>query len=87
MAASPKSKDSIASLGVADSLAVVTPSDSTQVSCRALWIGTGGNVAIKTSASASAVTITSVADGTLLPIAAYIVMSTNTTASNIVALY
>ena len=87
MATSPKSKDSIASIGPADSYSAVTPNDSTVVQARALWIGTGGNVAVKATNGAPSVTFTNVPDGTLMPIMAYQGMNTNTTASNIVALF
>lgn len=86
MAAIQKSKDSIAWLGSADSYAAVTPSDATVVACRALWIGTGGDVAVKSSAGASTVTFANVPDGTLMSIVAYHVMAA-TTALDIVALY
>ena len=65
--------------------AAVTPSDSTALSFRALWIGTTGNVAIKHNPSDSAVTYSNVPVG-ILPVSGGIVMSTNTTASNIVAM-
>jgi hypothetical protein len=72
-------------------LRAVTPSDSTVVNCQALWVGGAGNVAILAESDAddagSAVTIVGVAAGTLLPIAADRVMSTNTTATSIVAIY
>lgn len=65
----------------------VTPSDSTVVAARALFIGGAGNVAIVAKSGDTAVTLSGVAAGTILPIAAYQVMSTNTTATLIVALY
>lgn len=86
MATSPKAKGSTEYLGVADGASAVTPSDSTLVQCRALWVGGTGNVAVTMSASGSTVTFTNVPDGTLLPVAAYRVMAA-TTATNIVALY
>lgn len=66
---------------------VVTPSDSTVVEARALYVGGAGNVAVKCQVNDTAVTFVGVAAGTILPVAAYNVMSTNTTATNIVALY
>lgn len=66
--------------------AAVTPSDVTIVGARALYIGTTGNVAVQADAQSSAVTFTNVAVG-IFPVSAYKVMSTNTTASGIVALY
>lgn len=73
--------------GPAKNLAAVTPSDATVVNCRALYVGTTGNVAILAIGDSSAVTLSSVPAGALLPIACAKVMSTNTTASNIVALF
>lgn len=66
--------------------AAVTPSDATIVGARALYIGTTGNVAVQADAQSSAVTFTNVPVG-MFPVSAYKVMSTNTTASGIVALY
>lgn len=70
------------------SFAAVTPSDSTAVTCRAIWVGGAGNIALSTSSTASAVTIEGVAAGTVLPIAldGGRIMSTSTTATKIVAL-
>jgi hypothetical protein len=70
----------------ARTLTAVTKSDSTVLNFQALWIGGAGNVAIKTSEAADAVTIVGVPAGTILPISGGLVMSTNTTATNIVAL-
>lgn len=67
--------------------AAVTPSDTTVVAARGLYIGGAGNVAIQTDANAAAVTFTAPPVGTLLPVQAYRVMSTNTTATLIVALF
>ncbi len=67
--------------------AAVTPSDATVVNARALYIGGAGNVAIKTDAAATAVTFIAPPVGTVLKVQSYIVMSTNTTATNIVALF
>lgn len=74
------------SVAPATRYAGVTPSDSTIVGARALYIGTTGNVAVQAGPNDTAVTFTNVAVG-VLPVAAYKVMSTNTTASGIVALY
>lgn len=65
----------------------VTPSDSTVVNARALYIGGAGAVAIKTDSAATAVTLAAVPVGTVLKVQAWNVMSTNTTATNIVALF
>lgn len=66
--------------------AAVTPSDTTVVDCRALWVGTGGSLALEATAGSTPVTLANVPDGTLLPIAAYRVRAA-TTATGIVALY
>lgn len=72
----------------AGSLVAVTPSDSTIYTApfRGLWVGTGGNVAIKTPGATAAVTLVNVPDGYLLAVKAEYVMSTNTTASDIVGM-
>ena len=70
--------------------AAVTPSDSTNLTAtaRALYVGGGGNVAIVgTDPNATAVTFVGVLAGTILPTRCIRVNSTNTTATNIVALY
>jgi hypothetical protein len=70
-------------------LASVTPSDSADLAngvCRALWIGVAGNVALIAAGDSSPVTLIGVSAG-ILPVAAKRVYSTNTTATNIVALY
>lgn len=66
----------------------VTPSDSVNLTrtARALYIGTGGNVVVIT-ASGTVVTFANVQTGTVLPVRASRVNATNTTASNIVAIY
>lgn len=68
----------------------VTPSDTTSVVFGALYIGGGGNVAIKHSSDSAAVTYTGVTAGTILPIESGHgggrVMATNTTATSIVAM-
>lgn len=72
----------------AGTLAAVTPSDSTDLgSCRALYVGGAGNVAVLAAGNSAAVTLVSVSAGTILPVRVRKVMSTNTTATNIVALY
>lgn len=70
-------------------LEAVTPHNSTNFTngtCRALYVGTAGNVAIVPPTGA-AVTLVAVVGGTVLPISAIRVNSTGTTASNIVAIF
>lgn len=71
-------------------IAAVTKSDSTDITATAtkgLWIGGGGDVAVKGAGDSVAVTISAVPAGTYLPGAYKAVMSTNTTATLIVSFY
>ena len=63
----------------------VTKSDTTALDFRALWVGGAGNVAVRTR-NGQTVTFEGVAAGTILPIQGDRVMSTNTTATLILAL-
>lgn len=66
----------------------ITAHDSTNFEpCRAIYVGTGGNVVVVFADTGSAVTFTNVPSGAILPVAAKRVNSTSTTASNMVALY
>jgi hypothetical protein len=66
----------------------VTTSDTQQVICRAIYVGGAGNVAIKTTDSAAAVTFTAPPVGTIIPvnIEGGRIMATNTTATLLIAL-
>lgn len=66
----------------------VTPSDTVSISCRAIYVGGAGNVAIKTTSSAAAVVFTAPPVGTVLPVHldGGFIMATNTTATLMVAL-
>lgn len=71
--------------------AAVTPSDSTVINARALYVGSAGNLTVDMlgnaqSAGATDVAFLNVAAGTLLPISVRRVKAA-TTATNIVALY
>jgi hypothetical protein len=71
-------------------LRAVTPHDTnplTDGACRALWVGGAGNLSLIAIGDTSAVTISGVAAGTMVPISCSIVRSTGTTATLIVALY
>ena len=63
----------------------VTKSDSTVVAFRALWIGTAGDVAVEMS-NGDQVTFANVNAGQLLPIAVQKVLSTGTSAADIVGI-
>lgn len=66
----------------------VTTSDTVPVNCRAIYVGGAGNVAVKTTTTATAVTFTAPPVGTILPITidGGFIMATNTTATLLVAL-
>lgn len=66
----------------------VTPHDSNALSIipKGLYIGTGGNVALRGVNASADVTFSNVPSGTILPVRASHVRSTGTTASNIIAL-
>ncbi len=67
----------------------VTPSDSTDMThaTRGILVGTSGNVAVNTVGGESSVTIYSLVAGIVHPIRATRVLSTGTTAANIVGCY
>lgn len=67
--------------------AAVTPNDNTDLTytARALYIGGAGNVAVITQ-DGQTVTFTAVPVGSFLPVKVSRVLSTGTTATNIVAL-
>lgn len=68
--------------------APVTPSDSEDlpVFASALWVGAGGTIVVDPFFGPASVTLTGIANGTLLPLAVKRVRATGTTASQIVAL-
>ena len=76
-------------LGVADQYTNITPSDSTNMhsTSRALWVGTGGDLNIARESDGQSRIFRNVPSGYMLPVATVRVNSTNTTASNIVALF
>lgn len=69
----------------------VTPSDSKAdnfaPSCRALYIGVGGDAAVIFPGNATPVVFKNLASGTILPAQVLRVNATATTATNIVALF
>ena len=66
----------------------VTKSDATILpTTRGLWVGGAGDVAVIFAGDTAAVTLAGVLAGTLLPVQVTKVMSANTTATSIVALY
>jgi hypothetical protein len=66
----------------------VTANDSTNLGCtRAVWVGGAGDLAVTFYRTGNVRTIVGVPAGTMLPIRVSKVMSTNTTATSILALY
>lgn len=65
----------------------VTPNDSTTVYSRGVWVGTGGDLAVTMYDSGQSVTFPNVQSGSLLPIRVSKVLSTGTTASDIVVIW
>lgn len=72
----------------AEKAVVVAPSDTIPlaIAARALYVGVTGNVAVIPIGQVTPITFVGVQAGTILPIAARIVMNSGTTATNIVAL-
>jgi hypothetical protein len=73
----------------AGALAAITPHDSTSISeFRGIYVGVGGDVVVVPPGSgAAAVTFKNAPSGGILPVRGVRVNSTNTTATNMVALY
>lgn len=73
----------------AEYAAAVTPSDATTFDSptRALWVGVAGTVVVRMAADSANVTFSGVQAGQILPLRVDRVLSTNTTASGIVALW
>jgi hypothetical protein len=72
----------------AESAVAITPADGADLAntARGVWVGGGGDIAVILVGDTVAVTIKNVSGGSLLPIRAKRIMSTNTTATDIVAL-
>lgn len=71
-----------------DRLVAVTPSNSTDLTgARGVYVGGAGNLALIAIGDSAAVTLAAVGAGTIIPVRISRVMSTNTTATDIVAIY
>jgi hypothetical protein len=78
---------SINDAGVARDAVAITPSDSTDITSgpvRGLWVGTAGNVALITFDGSTATLVNAFG---VIPLSVKRVLSTGTTASNIVGLW
>jgi len=72
----------------ANNHADVTPSNSTNFDVEsAIYVGTGGDIALELWGSSTEVTYHNIPDGTFLPVSARKVLSTGTTASDIVRMF
>ena len=72
----------------AEGAATITPSDSTNftVICRAVYVGSAGNIN-GVLRDGSVVTFLNVPSGSILPVGFSRINATNTTATNLLALY
>lgn len=70
------------------SFQAVTTSDSTRVTCRAIYVGGAGNIAVSPDGSTAATVFTAVPVGSILQVALEQgrIMATSTTATLLVAL-
>ena len=66
------------------SATAVTPNDTTAIHFEGVWVGVGGDVAVKFKDDSAAVTLKNVASGEMIIGCIKAVMSTNTTATNII---
>lgn len=80
------SADSVSS--PARNCVAIVPNDATDlpVVTKAIYVGTGGNIVVRTIEGAADVTFANVPTGTVLPIRARAIRATGTTASQIVGL-
>lgn len=69
--------------------AVVTPNDSTDLAqvTRAVYVGTGGDLEVTMAGTGTAIVIPDVPAGAFLPICVARILSSNTTATGIVAFW
>ena len=69
--------------------AAITPNDATDLTeaTRAIFVGGDGNIALDMAGDGTNIVFMGVVAGTILPVRATRVYSTNTTASNLIALY
>jgi hypothetical protein len=65
---------------------LVTPNDSAVNSFRALYVGTGGNLNLLLQSDSAPVLFKNIPNGAVLPFSVSKVLSTSTTASDIVGL-
>ena len=67
----------------------VAPDDNTDlpVSCRSLFVGGAGNLSVILVGDSSPVAFTNISQGTILPVSVKRVLTSSTTATDIVALY
>lgn len=72
--------------GLAIDGASVTPMDGTAQNYNALYVGSGGSLAVTLRDSSASVTFVNVGDGEFLPLRVKYILSTGTTATNIIGL-
>ena len=81
--------DSQSALIISRRFVAITPSDTVDLTrvARGVYVGVGGDIAVMGEKDSAAVTFKNCATGSILPIRVKRVMSTNTTATNLVSLY
>ena len=80
--------DRSARMQPATSAAAITPADNGNIiACRALWVGGAGAIKVDFRNGGTAITISGVPAGSLLPFDVSRVYATDTTATAIVAVY
>ncbi|WP_276681463.1 spike base protein, RCAP_Rcc01079 family [Thalassolituus oleivorans] len=73
---------------VAESAFAITPSDANQlaIATRSLYIGTGGDLVVQLVEDTAPITFINVISGSILPIRVQKVLSTGTTATDLIGL-
>lgn len=73
-------------LAPGETAAAITPHDTNDIRVARVWVGGAGNVVCIPAGQTTSVTITGVPAGSYLPVVVKRVLSTSTTATNLVAI-
>lgn len=67
----------------------ITPHDTNKLTTavRAIYVGGAGNIVLQVPGSTTNITFTGVPVGTILPVNAWLVRATSTTATNLIGLF
>jgi hypothetical protein len=69
--------------GITSDAFTITPSDATTQRALAIWVGSAGNVAVKTE-DGTTVTFAGAQAGSIIPVRTLQILATNTTAGSLV---